>query len=345
MTWRMPSETEPQERIWMAFPPAYSTLGTNDADVHEARQAWADVAHAILDFEPVTMVVDPPDEAVARRYLSSEVEIRTAPLDDAWMRDIGPTFVLDEDDNLGAVDWVFNGWGQRDWATWEKDRLIGATVARWAGAELISSDLVNEGGGMHVDGLGTAIVTETVQLDPDRNPGLDKAAVEAELRRTIGADHVIWLPRGLDRDTGLFGTRGHVDLVACVPSAGARLVHVQRDVSHPDAAITQELIALFHDSVDVFGRPWQIVELPAPAVVRDEEGWVDLSYINHVVVNDAVIACSFDDANDDKAHAVLASAYPDREVVPVDASAIFARGGGLHCITQHQPRAASTGRA
>jgi agmatine deiminase len=337
VTWRMPSETEPQERIWMAFPPAYSTLGTNDTDVHEARQAWAGVAHAILGFEPVTMVVDPPDETAARRYLSAEVEIRTAPLDDAWMRDIGPTFVLDEANNLGAVDWVFNGWGRRDWATWDKDRHIGAAVARWSGAELISSDLVNEGGGMQVDGLGTVIATETVQLDPERNPSMDKAAVEAELKRTIGADHVIWLPRGLERDTGLFGTRGHVDLVACVPSSGLLLVHAQRDPSHPDAAITQELIALLHESVDTFGRTWQVVELPAPAVVRDEGGWVDLSYINHVVVNGAVIACSFDDANDDKAQAILADAYPGREVVPVDARAVFARGGGLHCITQHQP--------
>jgi agmatine deiminase len=290
-----------------------------------------------VEFEPVTMVVDPADTAVAREYLSPAVEPETAPLDDAWMRDIGPTFVVDGGGRLGAVDWVFNGWGRQDWARWDKDAKIGAAVAGWAGVERIPSPLVNEGGGLQVDGEGTVLVTETVQLDPGRNPGLTKAEVEAELARTVGATKAIWLPRGLTRDSQRYGTRGHVDIVAAIPAPGTLLVHSQRNPDHPDFAVSREIIDFLAGTTDAAGRPWRILEVPAPETVRDEEGWVDYSYINHLVLNGGVIACTFDDPADEKALAILADAYPGRRVVGVDARELFARGGGIHCITQQQP--------
>ncbi|HKU35145.1 MAG TPA: agmatine deiminase family protein [Paenarthrobacter sp.] len=337
MTWFMPSETAPQERVWMAFPPERSSIGHTDQETHEARTAWAAVAHAVLRFEPVTMLVDPPDMKAARRYLSPHIELVPAPLDDAWMRDIGPTFVIDDGGRLGGVDWVFNGWGQQDWAAWGKDTAIGAEVVRLSGARRVETPLVNEGGGIQVDGLGTVLVTETVQLDKYRNPYLTKADVEAELARTIGATHVIWLPRGLTRDSEELGTRGHVDIVAAIPSPGVLLVHSQRNPDHPDFRITADIISLLASTHDADGRSWDIVEVPAPETLRDAEGWVDYSYINHLVVNGGVIACSFDDPADAQARRILQQAYPGREVVMVDARAIFARGGGIHCITQHQP--------
>ncbi|ATL67144.1 agmatine deiminase family protein [Nocardia terpenica] len=337
MSWVMPAETAPQERIWMAFPPLGATAFADADSAHRARTAWAAVAHAVLDFEPVTMVVDPADREVVRQYVSREVDIIEAPLDDAWMRDIGPTFVHDENGRLGAVDWVFNGWGGQEWASWDHDRHIGRFVGERAGAEVVASPLVNEGGGIQVDGQGTVLVTRTVQLDPGRNPGLDRAAVEAELARTIGARHVIWLPRGLTRDSERFGTRGHVDIVAAIPAPGRLLVHAQQDPSHPDAQVSAEILAVLRDSHDAHGKPWEIVEVPAPRVLRDAEGWVDYSYINHLVVNGGVICCGFDDSNDAVARGILADAYPGRRVVTVDAREIFARGGGIHCITQQQP--------
>ncbi len=337
MNWRMPSETAPQERVWMAFPPLDSSISPDAASAHEARIAWSAVAHSILEFEPVTMVTDPADRDAVRKYLSREIDIIEAPLDDAWMRDIGPTFVHDLNGRLGAVDWVFNGWGQQAWATWEHDAQIARAVSGWSGAEPVPSTLVNEGGGIQVDGSGTVLVTETVQLDPLRNPNLDKAAVEAELSRTIGAERVIWLPRGLTRDSEKFGTKGHVDIVAAIPSPGVLLVHAQRDETHPDNAVTKEILAALSESTDVTGASFDIIEVPAPATLRDDEGWVDYSYINPLVVNGGVIACSFDDANDTAAALILADAYPGRKVVTVDARQIFARGGGIHCITTNQP--------
>ncbi|WP_155927340.1 agmatine/peptidylarginine deiminase [Mycolicibacterium sp. CBMA 234] len=333
----MPAESAPQDRVWMAFPSAGYSLGDTEREQHEARSTWADVAHAVLEFEPVTMVVDPAEMAAARRYLSADVDIVEAPLNDAWMRDIGPTFVHADDGSVAAVDWVFNGWGAQDWARWDHDSKIGAAVANWAGVPVVSSKLVNEGGGIQVDGQGTVLVTETVQLDPGRNPGATKADIEAELVRTIGATHAVWLPRGLARDSERFGTRGHVDIVAAVTSPGRLLLHSQGADSHPDHLVCKEIRAALADTCDAAGRSWDIVELPAPDVLTDAEGYVDYSYINHLVVNGGVIACAFGDPRDADAAAILAEQYPGRRVISVDARPLFERGGGIHCITQNQP--------
>ncbi|AYG02519.1 agmatine deiminase family protein [Gryllotalpicola protaetiae] len=338
-----PAETAPQERLWLAFPTGGYTLGETAADAHEARRMWADVAAAAADFEPVTVVVDPSQIAVATRYLRDDIETVVTPLDDAWMRDIGPTWVHDETAegsgrSLRAVDWVFNGWGAPAWATWGNDSLVAQTVAATAGTPVVSSLLVNEGGAIHGDGDGTVLVTETVQLDAGRNPYATKQRVEAELARTLGARKAIWLPRGLTRDYEEFGTRGHVDMVATIPSPGTLLLHTQQDPAHPDFEVTRMLRDFFEGQTDASGRRFDIVELPAPGVLSDDEGPVDYNYVNHVVVNGGVIACAFGDPEaDDRAAGILADAYPGRRVVSLDARPLFARGGGIHCITQQQP--------
>lgn len=333
----MPAEWEPHERTWMAWPAGGYTLGDTPAEADGARRAWAAVANAVAEHEPVTLVVAPHEERVARRLLTAAVDTVVLPLDDAWMRDIGPTFVRSADGTVAAVTWVFNGWGGQDWATWERDARIGAEVARLAGVRRIASPLVNEGGGLHVDGHGTVLVTETVQRDPGRNPGWSRADVEAELARTTGARRVVWLPRGLTRDSERFGTRGHVDIVATFTPGGAVLLHDQRDPGHPDHAVTAEVRAVLEAADDARGRALEVRPLPAPRTLRDAQGWVDWSYVNHYVCEGAVIACAFDDPADDEAAAVLADAYPGRVVVRVDARPLFDRGGGIHCITQQQP--------
>ncbi len=151
MAWRMPSETAPHERTWMAFPKEGVTLGDDDAQREEGYATWTAVAHAVAEFEPVTMVVDPAETARARRMLGGHVEILEAPVDEFWMRDTGPTFVVDDERPgvLGAVDWVFNGWGAPAWAQWRLSAEHARVVARATGAELVSSTLVTEGGGIH----------------------------------------------------------------------------------------------------------------------------------------------------------------------------------------------------
>ncbi|WP_341941315.1 agmatine deiminase family protein [Microbacterium sp. LWH10-1.2] len=338
MNWRMPAETARHDRIWMAFPAEGPTLGESAAEREEGYATWTAVAHATSEFTPVSMLVDPSELNRARRMLSGAIEIVEAPVDEFWMRDSGPTFVVSDDGRLGAVDWIFNGWGAPEWAQWQKASQHARIIAGAVGAELVSSVLVNEGGGIHVDGEGTVLLTETVQLDPRRNPFADRERVEAEMLRTIGATKAVWLPRGLTRDYDDFGTNGHVDIVATLASPGRLLLHEQRNPEHPDFLVSQELRAHLEQQTDAAGRSFEIIGLPAPSTLSDDEGVVDWSYVNHLVTNDGVIACGFgDEQADAAARAILADAYPGRSVVTVDARPLFARGGGIHCITQQQP--------
>lgn len=339
MTWTMPPETAPQERIWMAFPREGQTLGTSAAEREAGYAAWAGVAAAIAEFQPVTMIVDPSERDRARRMLPGDITLVERVIDDFWLRDSGPTFVHAADGSLAAVDWIFNGWGGGDWTSAENDRGLAQFVAGLAGVPVIPSLLVNEGGGIHVDGEGTILLTETVQLGPERNPQADAPRVEAEMARTLGTEKAIWLPRGLARDYEEFGTRGHVDIVATFPSPGTVLVHAQGDASHPDHATMHEIRAILAAATDARGRRLEVIDLPAPATLRDVHGFVDWSYVNHLVINGAVIACAFGEPEADaRAAAILADAYPGRRIVPVDARELFARGGGVHCITQQQPK-------
>ncbi|MFI1869315.1 MULTISPECIES: agmatine deiminase family protein [Streptomyces] len=334
----MPPEWAPHERTWMAWPVPNTTFTGDDLAV--SRHAWARVARAVRRFEPVTMLVGPGDAAEARTVLGPGIDIEECELDDAWMRDIGPTFVSDGA-RLAAVDWVFNGWGAQEWASWEHDAKVARRVADLAGTPVHSSPLTNEGGGIHVDGEGTVLLTETVQLGPERNPGWSRAEVEAEIHARLGTTKAIWLKRGLTADYPPhgYGTLGHVDIVAAFAGPGTVVVHTQPDPAHPDHELCAENAAFLRSRTDAAGRPIEVVEVPAPTAVRDENGgWADYSYINHYVCNGGVVLCAFDDPRDEEAAAVFRRLYPDREVTLVDARAIFAGGGGIHCITQQQPR-------
>jgi agmatine deiminase len=334
----MPAEWEPHERTWMAFPPANETFGDDGSStLRSARTAWVDVANMIARYEPVTMIAGLDQGRLASAQTGPGVTVIERPIDDAWMRDIGPTFTLDGPE-LGAVDWVFNGWGAQEWASWDRDALLASDVAGLSGADVRHSPLTNEGGGIHVDGAGTVLLTDTVQLDANRNPGWTREQVEAEVHTQLGTHHAIWLPRGLTRDYDEFGTRGHVDIVASFIRPGLVAAHAQRDPAHPDFDVTTELIGILRASRDATGRDLEVVEVPAPVVLEVDDAWTDYSYINHYVGNGFVLVGTFGDANDEDALALLARLYPGRSIERADGRAIFAHGGGVHCITQQQPR-------
>jgi agmatine deiminase len=171
-----------------------------------------------------------------------------------------------------------------------------------------------------------------VQLGEGRNKHLSRQEVEAEIHAKLGTHKAIWVKRGLTRDYDGYGTRGHIDIVACFASENVILFNDQQDPSHPDFEVSKEVRAALEAAGD-----FEVIGVPAPTILKDEEGFVDYSYINHYIVNGAVILCSFDDPNDQVAKGILEKVYPGREIVLVDAREIFARGGGIHCITQQQP--------
>ncbi|GAU69142.1 agmatine deiminase [Streptomyces sp. NBRC 110611] len=335
---RMPPEWARHERTWMAWPGPNGTFAEEGGEIlTEARRSWAAVARAVRHFEPVTVVAGPGQSAGARDLLGDTIDVVERPLNDAWMRDIGPTFLTDGKGSLAAVDWTFNGWGAQEWADWHLDAAIAAEVSALTRARRYASPLVNEGGGMHVDGEGTVLLTETVQLDPGRNPDRTREEVEAEIHAHLGTTKAVWLPRGLTADYGKFGTRGHVDLVAAFARPGTVLVHTQPDPDHPDHVLCNEIVKQLSCATDARGRRLEVVEVPAPTVIEDDGELVDYSYINHYLCNDGVVLCGFDDPRDEHAAGIFHRLFPDRTVALVDARTIFAAGGGIHCITQQQP--------
>src|SRR3954468_2998449 len=251
----------------MAWPGAHPTFGDPD-DLTAARAAWASVARAVRRFEPVTVVCGPGQTRQAEELLGPGIDTVERELDDAWMRDIGPTFLTDGR-RLAAVDWTFNGWGAQHWARWEHDAKIAGYVSDLAGARTYASRLVNEGGAIHVDGEGTVLLTETVQLGPERNPGWTREDVEAEIHGMLGTRKAIWLPRGLTGDYPPhgFGTLGHVDIVAAFARPGVVVAHSQPDPAHPDHEVTREVIGLLKAQTDARGRSLEVVEVPAPTVL------------------------------------------------------------------------------
>jgi agmatine deiminase len=329
----MPAEWAEHERTWMAWPPHNYLLGDSPKQAEATRSTWAEVANTIARYEPVSVLATSDQLEIARAYLHPSIEIIEADLDDAWMRDSGPTFVKNQNGDLVAVNWIFNGWGAQSWASWGKDSLVASYIGGLSGAEVIDSNLINEGGGIHVNGNGIVLLTETVQLGEGRNSDWTKQEVEEEIHEKLGTNKAIWIKRGLTRDYDGFGTRGHIDIVACFASENVILYHDQQDPSHPDFEVSREVKATLEAAGD-----FEVIGVPAPKVLKDDEGFVDYSYINHYIVNGAVILCSFDDPNDAVAKQILELAYPNREIVLVDARQIFANGGGIHCITQQQPK-------
>jgi agmatine deiminase len=173
-----------------------------------------------------------------------------------------------------------------------------------------------------------------VQLGSERNQGWHKELVEEEIHEKLGTSKAIWLERGLTRDYEDFGTLGHVDIVSCFAPDGRVLIHDQQNPNHPDYLVSAEVRKLF------ISAGYQVVSIPAPEVLKDDHGYVDYSYINHYVLNNAVLLCAFDEKRDKDVKSMLRDVYPGREIVLIDARELFARGGGIHCITQQQPAVA-----
>ena len=329
---RMPAEWAAHERCFMAFPCRAELWGAGLAD---ARAAYAAVAHAVGEFEPVTMLVRPEDKAVAAKLLSREVELWEMPLNDSWARDFCPTFVTNGDGAVAGVSWQFNCWGE-NFPDYADDAKVAGRVLERLGARRFDAPFVLEGGAIHVDGDGTVLTTEECLLHPNRNPKLSRDEIEANLKDWLGVEAVLWLGRGYEGDD----TNGHIDEIACFAAPGVVLATECRDKDDANFTVLAENFRRLAEMHDAKGRRLTVMPLPQPRR-RDLNGLrLTLSYTNFFIANGGIVMSGFDDPADDHARGVLQEAFPTHKILQRPALPITAGGGGIHCITQQLPSGA-----
>jgi agmatine deiminase len=328
---RMPAETDPHERTLMAWPTAGRQAGLWGDQLTAARADYATIARTVAEYEPVTMVAAPQDAAGAAAACGDRVEILPLEIDDAWLRDSGPIIVRAPDGARHAVHFRFNAWGEK-YAPYDRDATIGARLARALGLPVHEAPLVLEGGSIAVDGAGTLVTTERCLLNPNRNPDLTRADIEAALRDWLGAERIVWLADGIAEDAE---TDGHVDNVVAFVAPARAVLQGCADPANPNHAIAAGNRARLEDAGIA------VVEVATLRYAEVGGRRVVVPYVNYYVANGVAVVPVVDPADltdaDRAALAVVGAELPGREIVPVPGAVLAYGGGGVHCITQPVP--------
>ncbi len=350
----MPAEYERHSGCWMLWPER--TDNWRDG-AKPAQAAFAAVAAAIADGEPVTVGVAAAQFQNARARLDPRVRVVEISSNDAWIRDCGPTFVIDAKGRRRGVDWTFNAWGGLQgglYFPWDRDDEVAQKVIEIEGADRYRTPFVLEGGAIHVDGQGTCLTTEECLLNPNRNGALSRADVESMLQRYLGVKTVIWLGRGVHLDE----TGGHVDELACFTGPAQVALTWTEDREDPQYAISRDALERLRRARDARGRPLTVHKIHQPGplyMTAAEAAGIDLragsrprragdrlpaSYVNFYIANKCVVMPLYDKRWDGAALRTLKRLFPTRRVVGVPTREVLLGGGNIHCITQQVPRPA-----
>ncbi len=324
MTFRQPAEWAPHACVWIGFP-SHAELWEEDltpAQVEVA--AFARIVHADGTGEEVRLVAADPASAEAARALAPFATVLVEPFGDIWLRDTGPILLMGSEGRR-AARFRFNGWGGK--YELAGDDTIGLRLARTIGLDAVSHDWVLEGGAIDVDGTGLAVTTEQCLLNPNRNPGMGREAVEARLKADLGIDRLLWLGEGLANDH----TDGHVDNLARFVAEGTLAIPVPAE-GDPNAAVYTDAKA----RAEAFGV--KVVPLPSPGRVERDGDIIPASYMNFYIGNAAVAVPVYGAPNDEAAVAAIATLFPGRRVEGYRADHVLTGGGSFHCISQQVPK-------
>lgn len=346
----MPAEWEAHDGCYLVWPERTDTWRMG---AKPAQSAFAAVAEAVAVHEPVTLLASSRQWEHARSVCSESIRVIEMTTDDAWVRDTGPTFVVNRSTGQRrGVDWVFNAWGGLDgglFFPWANDDMVAAKVCELEAVSHYRAPLVLEGGSIHVDGEGTCITTDECLLN--RNPSLSRAQIEDHLAGYLGIEKIIWIPRGVYGDE----TDGHVDNLACFSRPGRVLLTWTEDGDDPQAEISAEARRVLESATDARGRSLDVGLLPSPgplAVTAEEADGVDRggharprtagdrmagSYVNFLMANGVIVHPLLDARHDEAVGEALAGEFPDRRIVGIAGREILLGGGNIHCITQQVP--------
>ncbi len=334
-----PGEWEPHSAVWSAWP-SHADLWLEDLEPARAQvaalfRAIADVDGAGKPRGETLKILACGDEAVAsaRAALASAgADIIPATFGDIWLRDTAPIFVRKGRD-LGAVCFKFNGWGGK--YVLDGDDGVAAFVAKTSNVPATTNAWVLEGGSIDSDGLGTCLTTRQCLLNENRNPTLTQADIEQRLRDGLGLHKLIWLGDGLANDH----TDGHVDNIARFIAPGVVMCMEPSGSDDPNRDALKTIIADLKVATDVNGRKLEVVTVPSPGRIEDEDGEIiPASSMNFYIGNTTVVVPLYGAATDDAAVSAIAKAFPGRKTIGLPAGHVITGGGSFHCITQQQPR-------
>lgn len=341
--------------IWPVRPGSWIYEG------RDAKKTFCEIANAIGADEKLFMLADKEHVKEAKQMLSKcgnyeNMQVLEIASDDAWARDVGPTFVRNREGEVQGISWTFNAWGGTYdglYAHWEKDDLVAKELCRQLDYPCVdAAPFVLEGGSVHTDGEGTIITTEACLLSPGRNPSMTKEEIEQALCNYLGGEKVIWLPHGIYGDE----TNEHVDNVCAFVKPGTVVLAWTDDENDPQYAYSKEAYGVLCNEKDAKGRTLEVIKLPIPrkpvCITKEECGGfvfeegedirqagerLAASYVNFYISNHSVILPQFGDENDGLAVQLMEHAFPDRKIVPVMARSVIVGGGNIHCITQQIP--------
>lgn len=352
----MPAEFAPHKGCVMIWPvrPGSWTYGAK-----EAQKAFAQIARSIAESEKVWMLADSEHIVQVEQEFSQDADIEAVCIetDDAWARDVGPTCVVNKDGDVRGVDWSFNAWGGMYdglYASWKKDDQAAGSICEHLGLDVYDAKhFVLEGGSIHSDGEGTVLVTAACLLSPGRNPELSQEQIEIQLKEYLGAEKIVWLPRGIYQDE----TNEHVDNVCAFVRPAEVVLAWTDDENDPQWELSNACLEVLEKETDAKGRKFTVHKMyipKHPVCITEEEckGFtfeegedmrepgerLAASYVNFYISNGGVIVPQFDDEMDEKAVKFLEELFPDRKVYKIPARAIIVGGGNIHCITQQIPK-------
>lgn len=351
--YRMPAEYEPHQGCILIFPERSDSWQYGG---YAARKAFVQVVEAIAESEKVTVCASASQYDNARARLPEHVRVIEMSSNDSWARDYAPTFVVNDKGDVRGIDWGFNAWGGLEdglYFPWDKDNQMARKLC-----DLFDKDVYNargfilEGGSIHVDGEGTAMVTEACLLSEGRNPHLTKEQIEEKLKEYLHVEKIIWLPCGIWGDE----TNEHVDNICAFTSPANVVLAWTEDEQDIQYEMSKRCLEVLEKETDAKGRKITVhkLPLPTPVTITEEECqgldacWDEptrtpgerlaASYVNFYIATKAIIMPGFNDPADEKAKSMLEQLFSDRKVVQIYARDILIGGGNIHCITQQVPK-------
>ncbi|MBX2825609.1 MAG: agmatine deiminase family protein [Gammaproteobacteria bacterium] len=336
--YRMPAEWEPHDATWLAWPKNTETWPEH---LNQARRTFLDMISALAAHENVVLLIDQSSHGdllqnTEFQSLSQErILLHLHPYNDSWIRDAGPIFITSSSESpaILAHDFIFNAWGAKYEPYTEDDRIPELAMNQF-GIDVIQHQLVLEGGSIDVNGRGTLITTEQCLLHPNRNPHLNRESIEAELKRCLGIQRILWLGGGIEGDD----TDGHVDDITRFVDETTVLTVRENQKNDPNYEPLEENFRRLKQSGDQDGNALTVVDIPMPDIYLEGPfGRSPASYANFLIANQQVLVPVYGAPNEASVLSIFRDLFPERKIVPIDSVGLVCGLGSIHCVTQQQP--------